>query len=245
MHENFRLILVAEDKDVYNKFPIPLINRLEKHYLGMETIMDSKYHSNVERLRKWVIDFSEVKMPSHQRRKQSQFQPGDVFIGYHDDVVPALLLKLTKDNPTLEGEALEEECKAQLLLCATPDCVMRLPDTKIADLSEDVFKIYFLQQNHDSLVHYLRGLPAHSNHLVQVTTHSRLLTSSGRDELAEGLGVQPHLVTLLSVQQFMSEAEFQKKLESYFQVNLKSITDSDFASHNNLLQHFPSGRVPR
>ena len=34
VHEDFRLILVAEDKDVYSRFPIPLINRLEKHYLG-------------------------------------------------------------------------------------------------------------------------------------------------------------------------------------------------------------------
>ena len=34
VHEDFRLVLVAEDKDVYSRFPIPLINRLEKHFLG-------------------------------------------------------------------------------------------------------------------------------------------------------------------------------------------------------------------
>ena len=39
IHTNFRLVLIAEDKDVYEKFPIPLINRLEKHYLGMETML--------------------------------------------------------------------------------------------------------------------------------------------------------------------------------------------------------------
>ena len=218
VHENFRLILVAEDKDVYDKFPIPLVNRLEKHYMGMETIMDTKFHPSVERLRNWVTEYCEVKMPAHQRKRQRQFEPGDVFIGYHDDVIPALILKVTKDDPTLEGEALAEECKAQLLLCATPDSVVRLPDTKIADTSEEVFKTYFLNQNHDSLVHFIQGLPA-SNHLVQVTTHSRLLTSSAQSELAEGLGLQHQHVTLLSVQQFMSEAEFQKKLEAYFQVS--------------------------
>jgi hypothetical protein len=26
-------------QDVHEKFPIPLINRLEKHYLGMETML--------------------------------------------------------------------------------------------------------------------------------------------------------------------------------------------------------------
>ena len=40
IHPNFRLVLVAEDHEVYEKFPIPLINRLEKHYLGMETMLD-------------------------------------------------------------------------------------------------------------------------------------------------------------------------------------------------------------
>ena len=39
IHKDFRLVLIAEDKDVYEKFPIPLINRLEKHYLGMETML--------------------------------------------------------------------------------------------------------------------------------------------------------------------------------------------------------------
>ena len=39
IHPNFRLVLVAEDHEVYEKFPIPLINRLEKHYLGMETMI--------------------------------------------------------------------------------------------------------------------------------------------------------------------------------------------------------------
>ena len=34
VHPDFRLILVAEDEDVKKRFPIPLINRLEKHYLG-------------------------------------------------------------------------------------------------------------------------------------------------------------------------------------------------------------------
>ena len=39
IHPNFRLILIAEDNEVHHKFPIPLINRLEKHYLGMETML--------------------------------------------------------------------------------------------------------------------------------------------------------------------------------------------------------------
>ncbi len=34
VHPDFRMIVVADEKDVREKFPIPLINRLEKHFLG-------------------------------------------------------------------------------------------------------------------------------------------------------------------------------------------------------------------
>jgi hypothetical protein len=38
----FRLIVVAERKTVYSKFPTPLINRLEKHFLKVEDILTPK-----------------------------------------------------------------------------------------------------------------------------------------------------------------------------------------------------------
>jgi hypothetical protein len=219
VHPNFRLILVAEDQDVYDKFPIPLINRLEKHYLGVETIMDSKYHPTVERLRHWVEAFCQVKIPGHLQNKHQQFKPGDVFIGYHDDVIPALILSLTKNNSELQGEDLEELCKEELMRCATPDSIVRLPDTKISESSEQLFRTYFVDQSHESLAHYVHKLPTDGNNLVQVTTHSRLLTATSKAELARALGRDESVVDLLSIQQFMSEAEFQKKLDSYFQVS--------------------------
>ena len=46
VHPNFRLIVIAEDDDVKDRFPIPLINRLEKHYLGNETIL-SQIHGDL------------------------------------------------------------------------------------------------------------------------------------------------------------------------------------------------------
>ncbi|CAG2216927.1 RNF213 [Mytilus edulis] len=39
VHEEFRLIVVAEKEIVYKKFPIPLINRLEKHVLSLSTML--------------------------------------------------------------------------------------------------------------------------------------------------------------------------------------------------------------
>ena len=66
VHPDFRLIVVAEDNDVLDRFPIPLINRLEKHYLGMETILPDRYGDLVEELRQWAKVFCEVKIPQHK-----------------------------------------------------------------------------------------------------------------------------------------------------------------------------------
>ena len=51
---NFRLIVVAEKRIVYEKFPIPLINRLEKHFLAMSTILTRDQIEIADRLRTWA-----------------------------------------------------------------------------------------------------------------------------------------------------------------------------------------------
>ena len=57
---SFRLIVIAEKDVVYNKFPIPLINRLEKHYLVTLTSLTPDQIKLVDKLKTWVSDFSEV-----------------------------------------------------------------------------------------------------------------------------------------------------------------------------------------
>ena len=41
VHDDFRLIVVSDRQSVYNpkKYPIPLVNRLEKHLLTVESIL--------------------------------------------------------------------------------------------------------------------------------------------------------------------------------------------------------------
>lgn len=54
----FRLIVVAEKRIVYKEFPIPLINRLEKHFLTMEGCLTPIQLQLLEDLNKWVQEFS-------------------------------------------------------------------------------------------------------------------------------------------------------------------------------------------
>jgi hypothetical protein len=55
------LIVVAEKDDVYNRFAIPLINRLEKHLLVMSTGLTECQLTLVKELQEWVKLFSEAK----------------------------------------------------------------------------------------------------------------------------------------------------------------------------------------
>ncbi len=58
----YRLIVVAEKDVVYERFPIPLINRLEKHLLVMSTGLTERQSDLVKELEEWVKQFSEAKL---------------------------------------------------------------------------------------------------------------------------------------------------------------------------------------
>ena len=55
-----RLILIAEKDTVYEKFPIPLINRLEKHFVLTRTVLLSWQEKVLDALIEWVQQFSRV-----------------------------------------------------------------------------------------------------------------------------------------------------------------------------------------
>ena len=58
IHFMNRLILIAEKDTVYDKFPIPLINRLEKHFVLTRTVLLSWQERVLDALVKWVQQFS-------------------------------------------------------------------------------------------------------------------------------------------------------------------------------------------
>jgi len=63
------LIVIAEGEVVYSKFPIPLINRLEKHYLVTSASLSSQQKNIVGRIHEWVLKFSTVNIPRHQQMR--------------------------------------------------------------------------------------------------------------------------------------------------------------------------------
>ncbi len=61
---NYRLILIAEKETVYEKFPTPLINRLEKHFVLTKTILLDWQNEVLKILETWVNDFCDVSYSS-------------------------------------------------------------------------------------------------------------------------------------------------------------------------------------
>jgi hypothetical protein len=52
------LIVVAEKQVVYDQFPIPLINRLEKHFLTIGTMIRADLLTYVKQLEEWALTFT-------------------------------------------------------------------------------------------------------------------------------------------------------------------------------------------
>lgn len=62
-----RLIVVAEKNIVYSKFPIPLINRLEKHFLNISTMLSEVQVCLAQKLEKWAEQFINTSTLKYRR----------------------------------------------------------------------------------------------------------------------------------------------------------------------------------
>ena len=60
-------MVIAEKEDVYTKFPLPLINRLEKHFLTTETCLSDQQKQLAKELHVWAETFAQVLL--NQRRQ--------------------------------------------------------------------------------------------------------------------------------------------------------------------------------
>lgn len=85
VHSNFKLVVAEDQKKVYEQFPVPLINRLEKHRLDRSTDLEPWQHRVLSKLTEWVKEFSGEAL--------ERFNFSDIFIGFHDDACGSALLQ--------------------------------------------------------------------------------------------------------------------------------------------------------
>lgn len=171
VHEDFRLIVIEEKDVVYEQFPIPLINRLEKHYLDINSVLTSGQKEIVKQLQSWVQHFVASK---NLNSSSNKYLPQDVFIGYHSDTCSSVILQVAEklkdggEDADIRDKLLKG-AKHVLLNCATPDSVVRLEYTDLPDVeTEQLYNTYFKEQKHHSLAEFIAShIPmGHQNHYI-------------------------------------------------------------------------------
>lgn len=251
VHKDFRLIVVAEKTVVYEKFPIPLINRLEKHILSMETMLTDDQMKLVKKLQSWAEEFCTVN--SYSGCVESQPKVGDVFIGYHADAAASVILQLWKqmvpqDEDREASKKIWESAKSILLQCATPDSLIRLSKTNLTWDAENLQNRYFFEQNHSNLADLIQLEISNSNDtkdivFMQVTTHSLLLSRGDLTELSRVLDIDLKDIHFHSLQGFDTEQQFCSLLRDVFRQSpqVKSsygVTDTEPSSVNTASRLF-------
>ncbi|KAJ8345992.1 hypothetical protein SKAU_G00301850, partial [Synaphobranchus kaupii] len=221
VHKDFRLIVIEEKEVVYKQFPIPLINRLEKHYLDINTVLKSDQKGLVRELEKWVGQFVTSRGQQSIVAQVHEYLPPDVFIGYHSDTCASVVLQVTqrlKEESEVSDfhRRILDEAKLILLGCATPDSVVRLDCTTLPwEEAKQLAHVYFEQQKHSSLADFIISHTqqeewCHAS-FSEVTTFSRVFTESDTELLHEAASK----VELLSLQQFDTEHSFLKKIRHF------------------------------
>ncbi|KAL3881537.1 hypothetical protein ACJMK2_027969, partial [Sinanodonta woodiana] len=235
VHRNFRLIVVAEKDVVYQKFPIPLINRLEKHFLTVKTMLTQEQGELAKRLEKWADTFatetnlSQLSVKYGRGRRQRSV--GEVFVGYHADTYSAIILSVWEDLQMNERkpskEKILEESKKLLLWSATPESLVRLENCYLLHQEvETLRQIYWEEQTHNNLAEYLQQKVylARMNKrdcFAQVTTHSKLLSPSDKEDISIATGISLSRLSLEALQSFDTEQQFSRKIRSFLESDLE------------------------
>ena len=154
VHKNFRLIVIEEREVVYEQFPIPLINRMEKHYLDINTVLRHEQKNIARQLKEWVDNFVSLWI---QHPRKTQYDPSDVFIGYHEDTCSSVVMQVTENQGAdTDSQTILDKAKHILLNCATPDSVVRLDNARLPDEEREHFiKEYVKEEMHSSLGDYI------------------------------------------------------------------------------------------
>ncbi|PAA78029.1 hypothetical protein BOX15_Mlig004148g1, partial [Macrostomum lignano] len=193
IHPDFRIIVIADGKTVQDLFPIPLLNRLEKHRLTWRTILEPDMLGFCEKFKEWMNRFL------------SQEEKGDSalswsFVGYHDDVIPSL--------------AIDENCdfdsvKRRVLSTATPDSLIRLASTSLSDEKAGILNSYYEENGLGCLASFLNNYKL-KKPFLQVTTYDSILGANEQATLSQ----MPIFkgATYKNISQFETELQFKEFL---------------------------------
>ena len=240
VHNDFKLIVIADKETVQERFPTPLINRLEKHILTMSTVLTEDCVKVSKQLIEWAHNFSTLDgNPSFVFQRMDQFSVRNSFIGYHCDTPSSIVFNSMKEmypNGILNADevnliALLERSQTLLLRMATTDAVLRVENSHLSNQSKQIIAEYFklqLGSLEEYLSRLLSGICGNETgaHLTLATTHSRLLTERDIDQLQQRLSTDTDSVEIrsLSLQQFQTEQQYIREIHKFLRGDSESET---------------------
>ena len=210
--ENFRLVIVEEEKTA-KLFPIPLLNRLEKHYLSMKSILSKKLIKLKSDLKLKMQEFAHV--PRSDRRS-TNFHIRDAFVGYDDDTTACVLSQLAKNNQRNDDTQILESAMVKLIQICPIDAIIRA-ESNFGDFSLTGLKEIYIEQGRKNLREFLL------RQCYQNKTQSRLIEVSTFCGIPSATDIKNCNMTL------MGEIEAPASHDRHLVVNLNSFkTELEF-----------------
>ena len=244
VHERFKLIVIAEKDTVYETFPTPLINRLEKHLLTMPIVLPREGVKIAEQLAKWAYDFSHVVKRNTAGLKLAEyFSEGDCFVGYHSDTPYSIVFEVFKErkysDQSIDQESVLNKSQVNLLKMAAIDAIFRLNNSALSD-SAKIIQIEYFKLHQDSLGEYLKHIleTIRDDSYTLITTHSRMLTDRDVELLTQNLcthGVTSN-IRCLSLPLFHTEYDFTRETLKFLNSPLKASATGEIPHRILLVQ---------
>ena len=151
VNDDFRCIVLTDHQKLDFSDP-PFLNRFEKQLLRFSDVLNEKQQEIITRLDSWVQQISTV------QGLESQFKESDMFIGFHEDTLPSLVLLHSQDTDE-SNEEIIQKCKDDLMWVATPDGVLRAQKSdRLKEDSQEVDRLsdeYFEKPIHDGLASFI------------------------------------------------------------------------------------------
>ena len=117
VNDGFRCIVLIDQNKVDLSDP-PFLNRFEKQVLRFSDVLTDDQQNVITELHRWVKGMSTVE------GLETHFRETDMFIGFHEDTLPSLVLSHSHDTDSSPDELLTK-CKDDLMWIASPDGILR------------------------------------------------------------------------------------------------------------------------
>ena len=225
VNNSFHCVVLVDLKDMDRMDP-PFLNRFEKQILTFETILTSRQKVIVKELNKWISELTSLASGSN-----ANIDITELIITYNDELSPSVVL--THFNEIMSNEDILELCKRDVLSVSSISLIVYSILSKMYQTARDEVlkshRIYFEEQFHDSLDHYLKDkvekkqqgnkciIYTYSNILdeFRITSISKDVTVEEGKEVDKGLLSNSENIFTINIAEIKSEKELDSRFKTF------------------------------